>query len=252
MASTVNLPVFGPTNKGTVIGVVIAGSAVSAYMIYRHQKKASEAAAAVTATQQAEGYGYGYGYGTAQGAYGYGGVTYGYGASGGFPPTGYYGYGVVQPPGQTVPGIPATTNAQWVQAAVTQLSSGGFAPQRVLKVLGEYIAGHEVAPGDVAVVDAAIGVEGYPPTSGANGFPPGIKTGGTTGGGQSSKVEVPHVKGLTGVRAHQLLSEAGLQDHQIPAHIGESHNSTVTSQSPTAGRRVNPGSTVTVRLKVSK
>jgi hypothetical protein len=250
MASTVNLPVFGPTNKGTVVGVTIAGAAVSAFMIYRYQKKQKDASAAVAEMTQAEGYGYGYG--TAQGAYGYGGVTYGYGASGGFPPTGYYGYGVTQPPGGTQPGIPAATNAQWVQAAVAQLGGSGFSPQHVTTVLGEYVHGSAIAPGDVHIIDAAIGVEGYPPDEGANGFPPGIKTGGSPGGGQGGKVTVPHVRGLTGVRARELITEAGLKDHQTPAHVRSGHHSTVISQTPVAGRQVNPGSTVTVRLKVTK
>lgn len=249
MASTVKLPVFGTVSKGRAAGVIIGGAAVSGYMIYRYQKKQRMADSAELSTESA---GYGYGYGTAAGAYGYGGVTYGYGASGGFPPTGYYGYGVTQPPGSGQPGIPATTNAQWVQAAVTQLSGSGFSPQHVTTVLGTYISGHEIEPGDEHIIDAAIGIEGYPPVAGANGFPPGIKTGGTTGGGQNSKVTVPHVKGLRGTRARELLTEAGLKDHQVPAHVHEGSNSVVSSQSPMAGRRVNAGSTVTIRLKVTK
>jgi hypothetical protein len=249
MASTVKLPVFGQVNKGTVVGVTIGGLAVSAFMIYRHQKKAQEAAAAV-ATTDAEGYGYGYG--TPANAL-VAANSYGYGSSGGFYPTGYYGYGTPTPgSGGAQPGVPATTNAQWDQAAITQLGGSGYSPQNVTKVLGEYLAGAEVAPGDVHIVDAAIGIEGYPPDSGANGFPPGIKTGGTTGGGQGSKVTVPHVKGLRGARARQLLTEAGLKDHQVPEHVKEGDNAIVTSQSPIAGRKVNSGSTVTVRLKITK
>lgn len=248
MASTVKLPVFGQVSKGKFAGVLVGGLGVSAYMIYRYEKKA-KAAAAANATSSQEGYGYG----TAANGYGYGtGVTYGYGASGGFPPSGYYGYGTVAPPGSSSPGVPATTNAQWVQAAITQLGNNGFSVQHVATVLGEYITGHPIAPGDVHIVDAAIGIEGYPPDSGNNGFPPGIHTGGTTGGGQGGKVTVPHVRGLTGVRAQQLLEEAGLKDHQIPAHVPQGSHSTVKSQSPAAGRKVNPGTTVTTRLTISK
>lgn len=258
MPSTVKVPLFGQQSKGTVAGVTIGGLAVAGVLIWRSQKKAKAAAAAsTTAAQAASGYGYGtitgYGYGTyPQGFYGYGepGNMYGYGASGGFSPTGYYGYGL--PVGGSVPNV---TNAQWAQAAISQLSSEGYDPQTVSAALGAYELGQPVTPAQQTIIQAAIGIEGYPPQSGANGDPPGIKVQGTPGGGggggqSGTKVTVPNVKGIQGDQARTILQAAGLKEARIPVNTPKGKPVVVTSQSPSAGRKVKSGSTVTVHVKV--
>lgn len=185
MAKTVNVPLIGKANKGTVIGVSIGGVAVSAYMIYHYQKKnqAAQAAASTAASQAASGYGYGSGSGSGTygyGYYGYGepGITYGYGASGGFYPQGYYGYGTPTPAA-----VPNATNAQWAQAAINQLTQDGYSAQTVASALGAYELGQPVTAAQESIINAAIGIEGYPPQSGPNGYPPAIHVQGTPGGG---------------------------------------------------------------------
>lgn len=255
MASTVKVPLIGQANKGTVIGVTIGGFAVAGFLIYRQQKKAKAAAANAQATQAAaaaSGYGYGagaYGYGAGaypQGFYGYGdqGQYYGYGASGGFYPQGYYGYGVTQPPGV----LPNTTNAQWAQAAITQLGQEGYNEQTVSGALGAYELGQPVNQQQVGIIDAAIAVEGYPPVPGASGYPPNIRNSGTPGGGQGGgTVHVPFVTGERADSARQQLRQAGLK-----YNIGDGAQGTVVNQNPKAGTTVKSGSSVNLTLKTGK
>jgi hypothetical protein len=246
MASTVKVPLLGTHSKGTVVGVTIGGFAVAGYMIYRYQQKQRAQASAVANSQATSGYGYGstpYGYG-AGAYYGYGepGIGYGYGS--------YYGYGVPQPP--AAQSVTPSTNAQWAQAAINQLSQEGYNPMAVSSALGAYELGQPVNASQVNIVQAAIGIEGYPPVPGPNDFPPNIKhegtPGGGGGGGQGGKVSVPKITGLGGEEARDLLQTAGLKDAQIPAKTPQGKRTRVTSQTPSAGKRVNTGSTVTVHV----
>jgi hypothetical protein len=263
-----------PVNRrAVVIGVIVAGGGIAGYEIYKYEKNKQATAQASTAVAQATGYGYGYGtygYGASSGyGYGYynmvGGTAapsvnspYGYGASGGFP-AGYYGYGVTTPPAGTTPptgtttptsGGTSTTNAQWDQAAITQLTQDGWDSQTVAGALGTYLNGQEVNSSQVAVVDAAIGVEGYPPIAGASGYPPAIKTGGTTGGGQSGggQATVPNVVGERKITAIAKLKAAGFPSTFTPTATGHLEMF-VASQSPAAGSKVNPGTTVHLVVK---
>lgn len=250
MASTVKLPVLGTQKKGTVVGITIGGFAVAGFLIYREQKK-SKAAAAASATA-ATGYGYGaasgYGYGVLpNGYYGYGepGIgPYGYGASGGFN-AGYYGYGV---PLQG--SVANTTNAQWAQAAINQLTSEGYDAQTVSAALGAYLAGQAVTAAQQTIVQAAIGIEGYPPQS-----PPPLTVqgtgGGGTGGGQTGggggvtggTVKVPNVVGMSVNNAIAALNKVGLKNHTSSVRNPISTYK-VNSQTPGANTSVAAGSTV--------
>jgi hypothetical protein len=185
MASTVNIPVLGPTNKGTVVGVSIGGFAVAGYLIYRRVKTSKASAAATAqAAQQATGYGYGTGF-YPSGYYGYGEPTYGYGASGGFP-AGYYGYGTPI----TTPTATITTDAQWAQAAINQLTQEGYDAQTVSAALGAYLAGQPLAPTQVTIVQSAIAIEGNPPQAAPPMQIQGTPGGGTGGGQNSGKTVV--------------------------------------------------------------
>jgi PASTA domain len=245
-----------PVNRrAVIIGVVVIGGGLAGYEIYKYEKNKQATAQASTAVAAASGYGYGtqnpYGYGASAG-YGYGyNSPYGYGASGGFP-AGYYGYGTPTPPGGTgtTPPIASTTNAQWDQAAVSQLGQDGWDAQTVATALGAYLNGQEVNASQVTVVDAAIGVEGYPPVAGASGYPPAIKTGGTTGGGQGGGgTPVPNVVGERKVTAVAKLKAAGFAYTYTPKVVIGGPEMLVTSQSPAAGTSVNPGSTVHLVLQ---
>lgn len=240
-----------PVNRRQVIiGVVVAGGALAGYQIYKYERNKKAAAQAATDTAAAaasSGYGYGataYGYGASAGS------AYGYGASGGFP-AGYYAYGTPAPPGGTPAPIAATTNAQWDQAAIQQMSGDGWDAMTVAGALGAYLNGREVNASQVNIIDAAIGIEGYPPVAGSSGYPPAIKTGGTTGGGQGSKVVVPNVRGKSAEQARQEIEHAGLKDAQIPANVPQGRTATVRSQTPAPGKSVNPGSTVTVHVRTA-
>jgi PASTA domain-containing protein len=237
MASTVKVPLLGTHKKGTVIGVGIGGVTVAGYLIWRNQKKANAQQAATDQAEASSGYGYGI---LPQGFYGYGepGGAYGYGASGGFYPQGYYGYGAPLPP---TGNIPVTTNAQWTQAAVTQLQQDGYQSLVVLKALGKYINGVAVDANETTIVQAAIAVEGYPPQAGKNGNPPGIVHGGGGGGdGQGRKqVTVPNVKGKLYPAAATLIKARGLVPERVGRGIG-----VIADEEPDAGTKVEKGSKI--------
>lgn len=268
MASTIKVPLLGQQNKGTVVGVTIGGFAIAGYMIYRSSKKKQAAAAAAAASSSQAASGYGYGSGALPGGYyGYGepGITYGYGASGGFTPTGYYGYGTPIGGG----GIPNATNAQWAQAAINQLSSEGYDPQAVSAALGAYELGQPVSPSQQTIIQAAIGIEGYPPQSGAGGFPPGIHLQGTPGGGSGggqgggghggggsggghggggNKATIPAV---TGERAEEGLADvrqAGFKAKTTPLR-NPRKTYVISGQSPPGGTQATRGSLVTLHVR---
>jgi hypothetical protein len=263
MASTVKVPLLGQQNKGTVIGVTIGGVTVTAYLIWRKQKKnAALQAATAQAAQQASGYGYG----TASAAYGYGNGYYGYGggSSGSFP-AGYYGYGVPLPPTGPLP-VANTTNAQWAQAAITQLENDGYDPQSVAAALGAYELGQPVTANQQSIIQAAIAVEGYPPVAGANGHPPAINvqgtTGGGTGGGQNpgttpieprplhNQVLIPNVSGESANTGLARLRAAGFKARTSPFR-NPARTYVITSTSPAGGIERPRGSLVVANVRVT-
>jgi PASTA domain len=256
MPDTVKLPILGPVNKGTAAGIAIGGITLAGYMIYRQSKKSKAAAAAASAAASAaSGYGYGasgYGYGSQlpspYDGYGYGAT----GASGGFP-AGYYGYGVAEPQA-----FANTTNAQWTQAAIAQLTGEGYDAQTLSAALGAYTEGQQVTTAQDPMIQAAIGVEGYPPVPGANGYPPSINVqgtgGGGTGGGQGTggaTVKVPAVEGNRVETANAKLKKAGLVSHLSGPRTGGTAYY-VNSQTPGAGTMVASGSTVDLGISTKK
>lgn len=72
-----------------------------------------------------------------------------------------------------------TNNAEWAQAAEQYLTAEGAVDSASLSVaLGKYITGSPVdTTTQQPLIESAIAVEGYPPVSGANGFPPNLNTG---------------------------------------------------------------------------
>jgi hypothetical protein len=263
MPSTVKIPILGTVNKGTAVGVGIGGLAVAGFLIYRESKKSKQAAAAAASAQQsanaanANGYGYGYGYGVGNtnppgDYYGYG-EPYGYGASGGFP-AGYYGYGVAEPQA-----FANTTNAQWAQAAISQLTGEGYDAQTVSAALGAYEEGQQVTPAQQTIIQAAIGIEGYPPVPGTNGYPPSINVQGTSGGGSGggqgsgtgTMVKVPNVEGKRVSAANAALKAVGLTGH-LSGDRKPGVAYYVNSQTPAAGTSVASGSTVDLGISTKK
>lgn len=257
MAGTVNLPFIGPTNTWVVGVAGVAGIGALGYA-YLKKKKAAATPAAVTSlgtTPAGYGYGYGsYGYGAySYQPYGYGFGSSGLGAYGGA--TGNYGYGYYGAGEPTAPvSTQATTNAQWSEAVVSALTSGsaGWTGQDVLTALGLYLTGAPVSANQESIIRAAIAAEGYPPTAGANGYPPAIHSAapvGQSGGGTTStQVTVPKVTGQPQEAAFAILSAAGL--HATGTALVPGKTLIVQSQSPSAGSNVATGTTVKLTSKV--
>jgi hypothetical protein len=178
------MPLHMPKSKLAIYGAV-GGVGIGGLYLWSKHKAASSAAA------PAAGYGYGYG------GYGYGnpafGTTlttpqYGYGAYG----YGYYGYGGefaggggygVSVPPVSAPSV-ASTNAGWAGAAESYLTGQtGADPATVAAALGKYITGQTLTTADQSIVEQAIAFEGYPPTAGANNYPPSMHMSASTGQG---------------------------------------------------------------------
>lgn len=160
---------FGDVSKKT--GLIIAGAAVLVFgYTYYRAKKAKDAAATAAAGANTEidpATGYAYGspedaaalsaqaqYNTPTGGSGGGGSSTGAYPSGSF-----------------------TTNAGWTQAVLSYFGAEGFADLSAMSsALGKYLAGQPVSDTDKSLIEQAIAVQGYPPISGPNGYPPSVNT----------------------------------------------------------------------------
>lgn len=257
-----------PVNRGGVIAGGIVAAAVSGYLIWKKHEEAQTAAAtpAPAAGEYAYGYGTQYAYGYGEYAYGlnlasggYGGYGYGGGvvSGGGSEATPTITYGYAYGYGSTIGSTAApVTNAQWAADAEAALSSaGGYDATTVAAALGKYLTGGTVTADQATIVQAALGLEGNPPTAGANGYPPGIhesaSTGqsGTTPAGGAT-VSVPKVDGMSANAGIAALKAAGLNYH---ANIERNPTSTyvINSQTPGAGTKVAKGSTVDLSFEVT-
>jgi hypothetical protein len=168
-----------PSKGQLVIGVITAG-VVAAYVYIKHKNQENAAAAAPSASAA------GYGYGASAAGYGYGGLDSALAAQEGLYGN-EYGYGIGVGTG-TPPVAIISTNAEWAQAAEGSLSNDGYSAVSVAAALGYYLTGQSVNSSQESIVNAAIGMQGYPPTPGPNNYPPNIKstgTGGQGGGGTS-------------------------------------------------------------------
>lgn len=183
--------------KGKLAIGLVAGAGVGGLYLWSKHKAASSAATSTA------GYGYGYGgygynnpsFGALQTPqYGYGAYGYGYyGYGGEFAGAG--GYGVSTPP-ISAPSV-SSTNAGWAGAAESYLTGQtGADPATVAAALGKYITGQTLSTADQSIVEQAIAFEGYPPTAGANGYPPSMHmspAGGQSGGGGTTKAGTKQV-----------------------------------------------------------
>jgi len=85
------------------------------------------------------------------------------------------------PPGGTS-GTGFTSNGEWSQAVIEYMTSNNLVedPTQLSTALGRYITGGFIDPDKDAalysLVQQAIAVKGFPPVSGAHGFPPAINT----------------------------------------------------------------------------
>lgn len=187
--STVTLPGVGPVRRSVVIvGVIALG--VLAYVIYK--KRTASAAAAVTGVNTTTG-------------------------TAALPDTGYVNPAPTSPSSgpidQSTPGV-ITSNDQWSQTAIQDLTANGWNAQFAATTIGRYISGQQLSQEEADAVRAAYGLAGYPPTmvalvtapTGSSGSGTGT-TGGTPGGTTTVTVnEGDHVSPLltNGVTVAQL------------------------------------------------
>jgi hypothetical protein len=171
MAGEVALPGVGPVPKRTLLIGGGAAVLVMAVLWWRKRNAAGPAAPAAAVDPNALDPNAGDGSGMA-------------GGGGSLTSTGA--------PGSTTP----ATNPQWAQAVMQQLD-GVLDPQALSAALGVYLTGAAATPEQTLLIDQAIAVEGWPPVSGPNGYPPAIRTQpstGQTGGGSAPGA-------VTGLRA---------------------------------------------------
>jgi hypothetical protein len=244
LEGTVKTP-FGHMQKKTAVLVGGGGVVLAAIVYYRHQKSAQAAAAASTtnaatsaandpnAIDPATGYPYGSAEDSAMLA-SQGGLNYSqYGTLGGGGTTGQFP--------QTGP--PFSSNAAWAQYCEQTMGSSGS--DAIAAALGHYLTGSPLQSGEPTIVDQAIAIGGYPPTSGPNGMPPGLNTNNPTSG----QVKVPNVVGMETGAGDREITAAGLKfTHKTLNKEG----STITATSPSGGTMVAAGSTVNVTFKEKK
>jgi hypothetical protein len=100
---------------------------------------------------------------------------------------------------------PPATNAEWAQEALAELGS----LPGLSNALGEYLAGQPMSQTDQGLADQAIAVAGYPPVSGANGYPPAMNDQPTTGTGTGTGSVTSPVSGGTGAGSGTAPVKAG-------------------------------------------
>lgn len=136
-------------------------------------------------------------------------------------------------------GPPFSTNAAWSQYAITTLEGNGYDAATVTAALGAYISGSLVTEAQHVIINAAIAVANYPPSAGANGFPPAINVAGSQGG----TVTIPDLKGKHAGDAHNALAALGLHPS---APAGQKASEIVTGTQPAAGAKVQVGTFVVI------
>lgn len=256
MPNKVHVPLLGDVPKGGLFAGGLAVIGVGGYAWYKHMQ--NQAAAATTAAQPTTGataYGYAaYGYGSPYGyayamspyGYGYGPYGYGFGAYGGL--GGTYGYGGTTPP------VTMTTNAQWAQNASAALTNTGYDATTVATALGLYLNGKPIQQGSTQdnIIQAAIGLEGDPPQSGAGGYPPAVHYTGGGGGQKTGNITVPNVVGLDINQADPILKSVGLTYNTDTAKGKNGYERKISAQKPTAGSQVAKGTHINLTWKYVK
>lgn len=290
--STVTLPGIGKIPKWGVYALVIGGAGV-AYLVYRnYESNKASAAAAATATpaptspaaggtaassvsiDPATGYPYGSPEDTAALAsqsaeYGSVGVAGSIDPSTGLPygspedeaalaqmysgESVVSGYGEIPTAGQPAGETSITTNAQWDQAALANLTSLGYNEQAAATALATYLAGMPVNSTQAQMVQVALAETGNPPVGSFNvtvtgGGTSTSPTGGTTGTTGTAVnvpnlalepyIAVPNVERMSVAQAEQTLTAAGF------AYSVSGTGPTVLSQTPGSGNKAPRGSTI--------
>lgn len=160
----VHIPGIGNVPRGAMIAAIAAGAGIVGYAWWKHRAGLDSTATDTTATDTAtvdtsgeidpstgvpyaDEYGYGYS-GLGLGSGYYTDPTTGVTIGSGYGPT-------------TL--APATTNSAWAQQVEATLSALGYDPITVSAAIGKYLLGAQVTSDQAAIIQAAIGQQGYPP-----------------------------------------------------------------------------------------
>lgn len=251
-----DVSIAGHKEKKWVVYAVGAGGAAAAFLVWKKHKASASASATGMVTDPSTGTQYpadgqdpvtGETYSQEIGQYGSveaadqavnaeqssylgtSGDLYGTGYSASDYSTGTYGATT------TVSGSVYTSNSAWAQAATAGLASIGYTGTDVAAALGAYLDSQPLTAEQEPIVRTAIAEYGPPPVGTYTII--SQPSGNTT---SASTVAVPGVIGDSLPDARAAIQAAGL------VYNGPSQGSTVATQSPPAGTRVHPGSTVTV------
>lgn len=161
--------------------------------------------------------------------------------------------------GLTPQGLSApTTNTQWAQLVADYLIGKGDDPTLVSNAISAYTNGQTLTTAEQAVINMALDVFGEPPegvipvstTAPGGGSDTGTTTTGTGSTSATGTVTVPKVTGLRGEDGKKAVEKAGLVWKQDPDTTPAGKTTTVKTQDPKAGSKVDKGSTVSVTLSV--
>lgn len=158
------------------------------------------------------------------------------------------GTGTTPPSGTTAQTYP--DNATWGRAAVNYLVGIGIDPTEANQAISLYLASQSLTTQYQGDVNLAIQALGAPPSlPGPTGNNPGgvVTPPGTGGPGGGQAATVPNVIGQPAGEAFNVIKAAGLTPAEASPSIKPTW--TVTSQSPKAGTKVNPGSKVSYQAK---
>lgn len=253
------LPVIGEVPKP----VVIIGLGGVAYLIWRERTTATAAAAAAPASSSSTGDASGTGTsadaGDAfpwDGTYGDSSDPYSMDTSSGetYGDEGFGGGGGGGGDGTSPTGPPFSTDAQWSQYAIQQLTSlSNVNPGPLTEALGLYLEGQKVTAAQKDYIDEAIGIAGSPPVSGPGNYPPSIRLSEPAPGGKTYAKNP-----ITGLKAESIQdTDVTLSWKESPhatyytikVSTGKTSGTTQNSTSPTShvgGLKAGTKYTVTV------
>lgn len=98
--------------------------------------------------------------------------------------------GSVSAYGTTSTGPPFSTNSQWSQYVLNYFADSDNL-QAMTDAIGLYLAGSTVTSAQQGLINDATAIGEVPPVTGPNGYPPSIRTAGSTAGGTGTKAGSP-------------------------------------------------------------
>lgn len=167
MADVIKTPFGTVPKKKAMIGGAIA-AVILAVVVYRARQNAATSGGAIPEAEINPATGYPYGSAEDAAALA---QQAGYISAGGSGGGGGGGGGV------TIPGEGFVNNAQWSQAVIQYMTDNGLVEDSAMLAgaLGKYLSGKPLSDAEESLVQQAIAIEGKPPVSGSDGYPPSIR-----------------------------------------------------------------------------